>query len=306
MLVITIICQIACSVALPVLWVLTVDPLIRWFFCKDTHSQELLNEYHVLPEWTLSLRVAETLVVVFCVLMYSSGFPVLYIFGAIYCACAFWADKYALLRGSRKPPGYTKSAIESAVIMCPFAVLFHLLFTIWLFGNQDSSLTLELRSVARSTPIKASYHTRNTRIYYATVILRALFAPCIGNRLNQLGEAGLKGLGIIRDAEQETVTLTDARERGDIKNLLSYRMSENPNYEEAVLALKFDPDAGDKEAKDARKSQKGVSFTSMEEGLERAMEKQVHAAENLFSSAIQGCAYFETEASDLTTGVNDR
>jgi len=137
MLVITIICQIGCSVALPVLWIWTVDPLLRWLFTRDIHSQELLNEYHVFPEWTLSLRVAETLVVVFCVFMYSSGYPVLYLCGAIYCLLAYWGDKYTLLRGSRRPPGYTKSAIESAVIMMPFAILLHSVFALWLFGNQE-------------------------------------------------------------------------------------------------------------------------------------------------------------------------
>mgnify|MGYP002803374976 CR=1 FL=1 len=137
MLVITIICQIGCSVALPVLWIWTVDPLLRKLFTRDIHSQELLNEYHVFPEWTLSLRVAETLVVVFCVFMYSSGYPFLYLCGAIYCLLAYWGDKYTLLRGSRRPPGYTKSAIESAVIMMPFAILLHSVFALWLFGNQE-------------------------------------------------------------------------------------------------------------------------------------------------------------------------
>lgn len=47
MLVITIVCQVsestlvdsfqlkaACSVVLPVMWIWTVDPLLRWFFCR--------------------------------------------------------------------------------------------------------------------------------------------------------------------------------------------------------------------------------------------------------------------------------
>ncbi|CAE6918130.1 unnamed protein product, partial [Symbiodinium natans] len=323
MLVITIVCQIACSVALPVLWVWTVDPLLRWFFCKDTHSQELLNEYHVLPEWTLSLRVAETLVVVFCVLMYSTGFPVLYLFGALYCLLAFWADKYALLRGSRKPPGYTKSAIESAVIMCPFAILFHLLFAIWLFGNQDImpsnwggsqnfaaglfSVTLDEYNRIMEIVAQSGFDVRGKQyweylkarmsdagrtaaepsfilliimlIYYAIVILKALFAPCLGNRLNLLADSALKATGIIREAAQETVTLSDAKAKGETKGLLTYRMAENPNYEEAVLALRFDPDGGDKEAKEKRKSDKGVSFSAIEENLERTVAQKYHEAE---------------------------
>jgi len=334
MLVITIVCQIACSVALPVIWVLTVDPLLRWFFCKDTHSQELLNEYHVLPEWTLSLRVAETLVVVFCVFMYSSAFPVLYLFGALYCLCAFWGDKYALLRGSRKPPGYTKSAIESAVIMCPFAIIFHLLFACWMFGNQDifpsdwgnmRSFTGGLAGVSDSQyedimnlvatsgfDVRAKQYgdylyarmTDAARmaaspslvllmvmlIYYACCVLHWIFRPCIGNRFGKAFEYVLKALKIWQDAEDTKETLSEAKEKEEQQALLSYRMDHNPNYEEAVLALKFDPDeAQGQNGKRNSRTVAGaaVSFSAMEENLERTVVQKMHDAENFVSKAIE-------------------
>lgn len=112
MLVVTIVCQIGCSVALPVLWIWTVDPLLRWMFTKDIHSQELLNEYHVFPEWTLSLRVAETLVVVFCVFMYSSGYPFLYLCGAIYCLLAYWETSTHFCADQGDPRGTRKAQLK--------------------------------------------------------------------------------------------------------------------------------------------------------------------------------------------------
>ncbi|CAJ1400773.1 unnamed protein product [Effrenium voratum] len=331
MLVITILCQIACSVALPVLWVWTVDPLIRWFFCKDTHSQELLNEYHLLPEWTLSLRVAETLVVVFCVFMYSSGFPVLYLCGALYCLFAYWADKYALLRGSRKPPGYTKSAIESAVAMMPFAVLLHLVFGLWLFGSQELmpsewgglrvfmtglvGMATDFYEEVRSIISKGGFDVRGANystyiqarmvdcaraaaepsmwlfcgmvIWYGLLLLHWIFRPCIGNCVGDLTEKILKGLKIHRDAEVTKITLSQAKEREDLKGLLSYRLSANPNYEEAMMALKFHPEGPAEEGQVGKRlSGTKRSLSKLEESLERTVAQKVHEAENFVAHAI--------------------
>eukprot|EP00913_Durusdinium_trenchii_P035047 g32784.t1 len=278
MLVITIVCQAACSVVLPVLWIWTVDPALRWFFARDTHSQELLNEYHIFPEWTLSLRVAETLVIVFCVFMYSSGFPILYLCGSLYCFLAYWGDKYTLLRGSRRPPGYTKSAIESAVVMMPFAIVFHAVFGLdWgglkglvegiigigyayyneimevvakggfdvRGGNYNQYLQARMVDSARAAAEPLLWLFFAQLFYYALVILHWIFRPCIGNT----------------------------------KGLLSYRMDANPNYEEAMVALKFDPDAETPHHKKVDKKQSGVSFSKFEEQLERTVATKMHNAE---------------------------
>eukprot|EP00931_Biecheleriopsis_adriatica_P004700 TRINITY_DN106330_c1_g1_i1.p1 TRINITY_DN106330_c1_g1~~TRINITY_DN106330_c1_g1_i1.p1 ORF type:complete len:1176 (-),score=181.63 TRINITY_DN106330_c1_g1_i1:93-3620(-) len=135
-LVIVIGCQAACTFAFPPLWVNFVDTPLRWLFSMSHESQEMLNEVHELPEWTKSLRVAENLVIVFCVMAYSGSFPILYVLGVVYCFFSYWADKYALLRGSRQPPQYTAQLITRAAFFMPFSVLFHLAFGLWAFGNQ--------------------------------------------------------------------------------------------------------------------------------------------------------------------------
>lgn len=343
MLVITIVCQAACSVVLPVLWIWTVDPALRWFFARDTHSQELLNEYHIFPEWTLSLRVAETLVIVFCVFMYSSGFPILYLCGSLYCFLAYWGDKYTLLRGSRRPPGYTKSAIESAVVMMPFAIVFHAVFGLWLYGNQELfpsdwgglkglvegiigigyayyneimevvakggfdvrggnyNQYLQARMVdsarAAAEPLLWLFFAQ--LFYYALVILHWIFRPCIGNTVGDAMEWTLKALKIWKDAEVTKISLSEAKERDDQKGLLSYRMDANPNYEEAMVALKFDPDAETPHHKKVDKKQSGVSFSKFEEQLERTVATKMHNAENFVAGALDRIRVFGKSATRM-------
>mmetsp|Transcript_31998 Transcript_31998/g.57369 ORF Transcript_31998/g.57369 Transcript_31998/m.57369 type:complete len:1201 (+) Transcript_31998:143-3745(+) len=133
----TVVVQAICTTMLPWIWVLTVDRFLRYMATSGVVTQELLNDNYVQPEWTLSLRVAETLVIVYCVMFYSGAFPLLYIFGALYCLLAYWVDKWTLLRGSRVPPQYTKTAIEFAVELQPYAVLGHLAITMWVYGKQE-------------------------------------------------------------------------------------------------------------------------------------------------------------------------
>lgn len=136
-LVVVIAIQAIWTFVFPVAWVIFVDPLLRWFCARGLESQELLNEAHQLPEWTLSLRIAENLVIVFCVVAYTAGFPLLYLCGAVYCFFSYWCDKYALLKGSCKPPSYSQELIERAVNMMPVAIAAHVAFSMWVFGNQS-------------------------------------------------------------------------------------------------------------------------------------------------------------------------
>ena len=117
--------------------VVIVQPLMIKFFTMGKVTQDILDEYHTFGEWTLSIRFAEGLVCICCVIIYASGFPFLYFIGASYCFCAYWVDKYVLLRGSRVPPAYTKDAILPGLRLIPYAVLFGLAFSLWLYGQQE-------------------------------------------------------------------------------------------------------------------------------------------------------------------------
>jgi len=84
----------------------------------------------------LALRLAQSLNVIFCVVMYSGGMPILYAIGFLYCVAAYWLDKWCLLRGSCRPPAYKEDIIRMSVHMLPVAAFLHTLVAAWAFGNQ--------------------------------------------------------------------------------------------------------------------------------------------------------------------------
>lgn len=113
-------------------------PLQRWYTRKagNVLTEALLLERYELPEWNLALRLAQSMNVVCCCIMYSGGMPVLYLVGATYCFIAYWMDKYTLLRGSRRPPSYSPHVVKTCTHILPFAALLHALFACSVLGNQ--------------------------------------------------------------------------------------------------------------------------------------------------------------------------
>lgn len=124
----------------------TVPPLIMAFIVKPCLScilsrgevvQARLNEMYVLPPWNLSLRMAQTLTVVFVICMYSGGMPLLYVVGFVYSIVAFWLDKWCLLKGSSKPPAYNQSIVHVVMNFLPVAAFLHTVISGWTYGNQS-------------------------------------------------------------------------------------------------------------------------------------------------------------------------
>merc|ERR1712139_653378 len=114
-----------------------VTPLMAWWSQRGAVTQPKLNKVYQLPEWNISLRLAQVMNVIFCIMMYSGAMPVLYIVGCIYCAFSYWTDKWILLRGSCKPPSYNADIVRVAVHMFPIIALLHTVTTLWVFSKQD-------------------------------------------------------------------------------------------------------------------------------------------------------------------------
>eukprot|EP00928_Gymnodinium_smaydae_P080559 TRINITY_DN6422_c0_g4_i1.p1 TRINITY_DN6422_c0_g4~~TRINITY_DN6422_c0_g4_i1.p1 ORF type:complete len:1229 (+),score=263.69 TRINITY_DN6422_c0_g4_i1:110-3796(+) len=181
----TFICQVGCATATPILFVKIVDPLLRKIFAKGLVTQRPLNDVFTLPDWTLSLRLAETITIVFCLMMYSAAMPLLYLVGAFYCGLAYWCDKWSLLRGAQKPPAYDAKSISRAVMLMPLAALLHTLVTLFTYGQQDvvpsdwgilSGLThaifnLDIEEYQKTMSIYTASGTDVQESYYSTYFI---------------------------------------------------------------------------------------------------------------------------------------
>lgn len=99
-------------------------------------TQGALNDIYTNPDFNLALRSAQTINVIFMIIMYSSGLPLLNFVGAAYCLVSFWVDKFALLRYAKKPPQYDEQLVKTGVKMMPYAALLHVMLGLWLFANQ--------------------------------------------------------------------------------------------------------------------------------------------------------------------------
>jgi len=136
-LLITIAGQACSSILISVLTAKVLTPLQVKFWSRGVVTQTILNDIYMLPEWKLSVRLAQTMTIMFCIIIYAGGMPLLYFVGAVYCLAAYWADKWCLLRYCRQPPAYNGSTIGLALTLFPVAGLLHSLITLVVFGNQD-------------------------------------------------------------------------------------------------------------------------------------------------------------------------
>eukprot|EP00930_Biecheleria_cincta_P072492 TRINITY_DN5987_c0_g2_i3.p1 TRINITY_DN5987_c0_g2~~TRINITY_DN5987_c0_g2_i3.p1 ORF type:complete len:1063 (+),score=153.55 TRINITY_DN5987_c0_g2_i3:43-3189(+) len=100
--------------------------------CK--HQAELLKLY-TNPRFDIKGKYAQMLTVVFVTMTYSSGLPLLNLFASIYMFFMYWADKFVLLWGSKRPPNYdTTMAKESSDFML-YAIPLHCVFAILMYGQ---------------------------------------------------------------------------------------------------------------------------------------------------------------------------
>merc|ERR1712118_479480 len=102
---------------------------------QDAYSQTALNTVFTNPDFNLALRAAQTMNVIFLIIMYSAGMPILNLIGAGYCFFSFWIDKWVLLRYAKKPPQYNDMLVRKALKMMPYAVLLHMGIGCWTFAN---------------------------------------------------------------------------------------------------------------------------------------------------------------------------
>ena len=93
-----------------------------------------MNNLIVGPDFELTGYYAQALKTIFVTLFYSSGIPMMLVFGSISLFLQYLCNKYILLRFSRKPPTFDQNLHEKTMKVLPMAVLLHLLVAIYIYG----------------------------------------------------------------------------------------------------------------------------------------------------------------------------
>jgi len=133
----TITCNLLCFTLTPLAFSFILNPFFIRFFRQGLVTESALRDVYKLPEWPLSLRLAQTVTTFFCVMMFCGGMPLLYLVGAAYCGISYWTDKASLLRGSQLPPTYHEDMVVQTVRWVSTAGFVHCCITSWMYGLQE-------------------------------------------------------------------------------------------------------------------------------------------------------------------------
>jgi hypothetical protein len=97
--------------------------------------QKDLNAIYTGPRFDVTNRYPAILVMLFFSMTYSSGLPVMLVFALMAFSLSYVVDRYLLLRFYKRPPQRDERLQRKVVDFLPYALLLHLSFAVWMFGN---------------------------------------------------------------------------------------------------------------------------------------------------------------------------
>jgi hypothetical protein len=124
---------------------------VPWHYCRRaccTGSivlQSDLNKYYEGYEFTLWDRYAYILTVIYFVITFSPGLPLLMPLGLLFCLVIYWIDKLmgklecdqVVLRHYKKPPAFTAKINTKAFDILPYCVLLHSILAIFVYTSPE-------------------------------------------------------------------------------------------------------------------------------------------------------------------------
>jgi hypothetical protein len=109
--------------------------LERRYFAPFAVSQQVLNEMYIGEEFLLSVRLAQTLMMIFFILCYSSGMPIMYFVGFASVFVSYWFDKFYFTRLVRTPPQFDTALQVWTVKFIEWGVILHCLIGFWMYSS---------------------------------------------------------------------------------------------------------------------------------------------------------------------------
>lgn len=99
--------------------------------------QRDINELYTPPPYDIAARYATGLNAIFVCFFYASSMPLLLIICGFILLTMYWAEKYILLRYSRRPPNYDRKINERVISILPLAIILHTGVAIVSYGSPE-------------------------------------------------------------------------------------------------------------------------------------------------------------------------
>jgi uncharacterized membrane protein YgcG len=96
-----------------------------------------MNSSYVGPEFVLSQRYSQLVTTFLVLFMYVGSFPLFGLVGTASFYLAYWVDKFLFLRFYATPTRYPASVGLHATALIPYAVVAHLILSLWAVSQSD-------------------------------------------------------------------------------------------------------------------------------------------------------------------------
>jgi hypothetical protein len=165
--------------ALLLLNLCVISPLKRCIGRRSVRTQEKMDQLYAGPTFDLAVRYPMVLNSVFVTLVFCGGSPVLLFIAALACTLTFWLDKLGLLWLYSVKTAYDEDLGETALSLLPWALVGHLGFSSWMYGNTDllQAPTLDLVWVFSLFGLSADGATTTEDMYTKLVTQATSFDP---------------------------------------------------------------------------------------------------------------------------------
>ncbi|KAG1702186.1 hypothetical protein DVH05_009976 [Phytophthora capsici] len=114
-----------------------ISPLKRCLARRTVRTQKKMDKLYAGPTFDLAVRYPMVLNSVFVTLVFCGGSPVLLFIATLACTATFWIDKLSLLWLYSVKTAYDEALGETALSLLPWALVAHLGFSSWMYGNTD-------------------------------------------------------------------------------------------------------------------------------------------------------------------------
>ena len=201
-------------------------------------TQRKLNTLFEGAEFLLSKRYGALLNILFVIMTYSSALPVLYTFGILFFATAYWCDKIAVLRAMKRPAQYDEKLAVFSTLCMSWSILFHLMISVWFYAYVDGDVLVSLQWVL-DLVFRERFITKRLAKKPAFVVFCTLLAFIVFEILGRtVGPALVKQLisairGTVEEVKEGNPSFFEALENQEIAGLDTYNIKKNPRYRDA-------------------------------------------------------------------------
>jgi len=211
--------------------------LVMPFRQKRCFTQDALNSLLEGPEWSLGVRVAQTLNALWLSFSLSGGIPCLGLLPPLTLLLSYLSDKYFLLYVSSRPPNCSMVLPRTCLVWLLWGVWIHCALTFWMYGTpalpafeSKKGAALELVPSGNAQFDIAARLARWQSLVQAVLLFTltaylVLIRPLLPSRKAALTKEGTD------------VELEDALRSDCWRGLRSYDFRENPRYRELLTGL---------------------------------------------------------------------